>query len=143
MKQSFSADTQPIIRDLQDRDFTISDDNPAVVRGEATAFVGVDAPFEVVPLASDRPLTIISAISTAVDSGNVPVLAVDENCEHTVREFFSPPFGLAGYQNGTRQFYATEGRIQLADGSYACTPTDGPLLWTEAPESESVEPRQL
>ena len=55
MEQSFSVDTQPIIRDLQDRDFTISNDNPAVVRGDATAFVGVDAPLEVVPLASDRP----------------------------------------------------------------------------------------
>ena len=143
MEQSFSVDTQPIIRDLQDRDFTISDDNPAVVRGDATAFVGVDAPLEVVPLANDRPLTIISAISTAVDSGRVPILAVDQDCEHTVREFLSPPFGLVGSQNGTRQFYATEGRIRLADGSYACTPTDGPLSWIEAPESESIEPRQL
>src|SRR6056297_1590033 len=143
MKQSFSADTQPIIRDLQDRDFTISDDNPAVVRGEATAFVGVDAPFEVVPLANDRPLTIISAISTAVDSGRVPILAVDQDCEHTVGVFLSPPFGLAGSQNGTKQFYATEGRIRLADGSYACTPTRGPLSWTEGPESESAGPRHL
>jgi len=143
MEQSFSVDTQLIIRDLQDRDFGVSDDNPAVVRGDATAFVGVDAPLEVVPLANDRPLTIISAISTAVDSGRVPILAVDQDCEHTVREFLSPPFGLVGSQNGTRQFYATEGRIRLADGSYACTPTDGPLSWIEAPESESIEPRQL
>ena len=143
MDQSFSVDTQPIIRDLQGRDFTISDDNPTVARGDATAFVGVDAPLEVVPLANDRPLTVISAISTAVDSGRVPILIVDQDSEHTVGEFLSAPFGLAGSQNGTRQFYATEGRIRLADGSYACTPTDGPLLWTEAPESESTEPRQL
>jgi len=143
MDQSFSVDTQPIIRDLQDRDFTISDDNPAVVRGDATAFVGVDAPLEVVPLANDRPLTIISAISTAVDSGRVPILAVDQDCHDTVCEFLSPPFGLAGSQNGTRQFYATEGRIRLADGSYACVPTNEALSWTEAPESESAEPRQL
>ena len=143
MDQSFSVDTQPIIRDLQDRDFTISDDNPAVVRGDATAFVGVDAPLEVVPLANNRPLTIISAISTAVDSGRVPILAVDQDCEHTVRKFLSPPFGLAGSQNGTKQFYATEGRIRLADGSYACTPTRGPLSWTEGPESESAGPRHL
>ena len=134
---------QPIIRDLQDRDFTVSDDNPTVVRGDATAFVGVDAPLEVVPLANDRPLTIISAISNAVDSGRVPILAVDQDCEHTVAEFLSPPFGLAGSQNGTKQFYATEGRIRLADGSYACTPTAGPLSWTEGPTSESAEPRQL
>lgn len=143
MEQSFSVDTQPIIRDLQDRDFTVSNDNPAVVRGDATAFVGVDAPLEVVPLASDRPLTIISAISTAVDSGYVPVLVVNQDCHDTVREFLSTPFGLAGSQNGTRRFYATEGRIQLADGSYACVPTDGPLSWTEGPEIESAEPRQL
>ena len=143
MEQSFSVDTQPIIRDLQNRDFAVSDDNPAVVRGDATAFVGIDAPLEIVPLANDRPLTIISAISTAVDSGRVPILAVDEDCNHTVREFLSPPYGLAGSQNGTKQFYATEGRIRLGDGSYACAPTDEPLSWTEAPESESAGPRQL
>jgi hypothetical protein len=143
MEQSFSVDTLPIIRDLQNRDFAVSDDNPAVVRGDATAFVGIDAPLEIVPLANDRPLTIISAIFTAVDSGRVPILAVDHDCEHTVGEFLSAPFGLAGSQNGTRQFYATEGRIRLSDGSYACAPTEKPLSWTEAPESESAEPQQL
>ena len=143
MVESFSVDIAPIIRDLQNRDFAVSDDNPAVVRGDATAFVGVDAPLEVVPLTNDRPLTIISAISTAVDSGHVPILAVEEDCEQTVREFLSPPFGFAGSQNSTRQFYATEGRIRLTDGSYACAPIDGPLSWTEAPTSESAEPRQI
>jgi len=143
MVESFSVDADPVIRDLQDRDFTVSTDNPAVVRGDATAFVGVDAPLEVVPLANDRPLTIISAISTAVDNGNVPVLVVNQDCHDTVREFLSPPFGLAGSQNGTRQFYATEGRIRLADGSYACVPTNEALSWTEGPENESTEPRQL
>jgi|AntDeeMetagen285_2_1112576.scaffolds.fasta_scaffold01316_4 hypothetical protein len=143
MVESFSVNTRPIIRDLQDRDFAVSDDNPAVVRGDATAFVGIDAPLEVVPLANDRPLTVISAISTAVDSGRVPILAVDQDCHDTVREFLSTPFGLAGLQNGTKRFYATEGRIQLADGSYACVPTGGPLSWTEGPERESAEPRQL
>ena len=143
MKQSFSVDTQPIIRDLQDRDFTVSDDNPTVVQGDATAFVGIDAPLEVVPLANDRPLTIISAISTAVDSGHVPILAVDPDYEHTVGEFLSAPFGLSGSQNGTKQFYATEGRIRLSDGSYGCVPTDEALSWTEAPKSESAEPRHL
>ena len=143
MEQSFSVDTQPIIRDLQNRDFAVSDDNPTVVQGDATAFVGINAPLEIVPLTNDRPLTIISAISTAVDGGHVPILAVDRDCEHTVREFLSAPFGLAGSQNGTRQCYATEGRIRLADGSYACVPTDEPLSWTEASEGESAEPRQL
>ena len=143
MEHSFSVGTESIIQDLQDRDFTVSDDNPAVVRGDAIAFVGVDAPLEVVPLANNRPLTIISTISTTVDSGRVPILVVEEDCEHTVREFLSPPFALAGSQNGARQFYATEGRIQLSDGSYACTPTDSPLMWTEVAESASAEPRQL
>ena len=143
MVESFSVDIAPIIRDLQNRDFAVSDDNPAVVRGDATAFVGVDAPLEVVPLTNDRPLTIISAISTAVDSGHVPILAVEEDCEQTVREFLSPPFGFAGSQNSTRQFYATEGRIRLTDGSYACVSTGGPLSWTEDPKSESTKPRQL
>ena len=143
MEQSFSVDTDPVIQDLQDRDFTVSDDNPTVVRGDATAFVGIDAPLEVVPLANDRPLTIISAMSTAVDSGRVPILAVDQDYGHTVAEFLSAPFGLAGSQNGTRQFYATEGRIRLADGSYACAPSEKSLSWTEALESESAEPQQL
>ena len=143
MKHSFSVDTEPIIQDLLDRGFTVSDDNPTVVRGDATAFAGVDAPLEVVPVANDRPLSIISAISTAVNNGHLPILTVDQDCGDTVREFLTPPFGLAGSQNDTRQFYATEGRIQLSDGSYACAPTDGPLSWTEAPTSESAEPRQI
>jgi len=143
MEYSFSVDIEPIIQDLQDHDFTVSDDNSAVVRGGATRFAGIDAPLEVVRLANDRPLTIISAISTAVDNGHVPILAVDQDCGNTVREFLSAPFGFAESQNGRRQFYATEGRIQLTDGSYACTPTDGPLSWTEAPASVSTKPRQL
>ena len=143
MEHSFSIDTEPIMQDLQDRGFTVCDDSPAVVRGDATGFAGIDAPLEVVRLANGRPLTIISAISTAVDSGHVPILAADQDCGDTVREFLSSPFGLAGSQNGTRRFYATEGRIQLADGSYACTPTDAPLMWTEVAESASAEPRQL
>ncbi len=143
MEHSFSVDTEPIIQDLRDRGFTVSDDNPTVVRGDATAFVGVDTPLEVVPLANDRPLTIISAISTAVDNGHVPILAADQDCENSVREFLSAPFGLAGSQNSSRQFYATDGRIRLSDGSYACAPTDGPLSWTENPTGESVDPRQL
>lgn len=143
MEHSFSIDTEPIIQNLQDRGFTVSDDNHAVVLGDATAFVGVDAPLEVVPVANDRPLTIISAISTAVDSEHVPILAADQDYSDTIREFLSAPFGLAGSQNGRRRFYATEGRIQLADGSYACAPTDTPLMWTEVAESASAEPRQL
>ncbi len=143
MVQLFSVDTVPVIQDLQERDFAVSDDLPAVVRGDATAFVGVDAPLEVVPVTNDRPLTIISAISTAVDSGRVPILAADQDCSDTVREFLSPPFGLAGSQNGTRQFYATEGRIRVADGSYACAPTDASLRWTKVADSASAEPRQL
>jgi len=59
MEHSFSVDTEPIIQDLQDRDFTVSDDNPAVVLGDATSFVDADAPLEVVPLTNDRPLTIM------------------------------------------------------------------------------------
>jgi len=143
MVELLSVDTEPVIQNLQDRDFTVSDDNPAVVLGDATAFAGVDAPLEVVPLANDRPLTIISAISTAVDSGRVPILTVDQDCSDTVREFLLPPFGLSGSQNGTRQFYATEGRIRLADGSYACAPAGGHLSWTEAPTNASAEPRKL
>ena len=143
MVESFSVDTGPVIQDLQDRDFTVSDDTPPVVRGNAAKFVGADAPLELVPLANDRPLTIISAISTAVDRGRVPILAVEQDCEYTVREFLSPPFGLAGTQNDTRQFYATEGRIQLADGSYACVPASGPLSWTDVPTRESAGPRRL
>ena len=143
MEHSFSIDTEPIMQDLQGRGFTVSDDNSAVVLGDATAFVGVDAPLEVVPVANDRPLTIISAISTAVDSGHVPILAADQDYSDTVREFLSPPFGLAGSQNGARQFYATEGRVQLSDGSYSCAPTDASLMWTEVADSASVEPRQL
>ena len=143
MQQSFPVDTHPIIQDLQDRDFVVDDDNPAVVRGDVTAFVGVDAPLEIVPVSNARPLTIISGISNAVDSGHVPILVVNQDCCDTVTEFLSSPFGLSGSQNGTRQFYATEGRIQLTDGSYACTDASEPLSWTEAPESESVEPRQL
>ena len=143
MGHSFSVDTEPIIQDLLDCGFTVSDDNPTVVRGDATAFTGVDAPLEVLPVANDRPLTIISAISTAVDSGHVPILAADQDCSDTVREFLSAPFGLIGSQNERRRFYSTEGRIRLADGSYACTPTDAPLMWTEVAESTSAEPRQL
>ena len=89
MEHSYSVDTELIIRDLEDRDFTVSDNNPAVVLGDATAFVGVDAPLEIVPLANDRPLTIISAISSAVDNGHVPILAADHDCSDTVREFLS------------------------------------------------------
>ena len=111
MQQSFPVDTHPIIQDLQDRDFVVDDDNPAVVRGDVTAFVGVDAPLEIVPVGNARPLTIISAISNAVDSGHVPLLVVNQDCYDTVTEFLSSPFGLSGSQNGTRQFYATEGRI--------------------------------
>ena len=59
MQQSVPVDTHPILQDLQDRDFDVSDDNPAVVRGDATAFVGVDAPLEIVPVTNARPLTII------------------------------------------------------------------------------------
>jgi len=70
-------------------------------------------------------------------------LAADQDCGDTVREFLSAPFGLAGSQNGTRQFYATEGRIQLSDGSYACAPTDASLAWTEVADSASEDPRQL
>jgi len=143
MEHSFSVEVEPIIQDFQDRDFTVSGDNPAVVRGDATAFVGADAPLEIVPVANDRPLTIISAISTAVDSGHVPILAADQDCGDTLREFLSAPFGLAGSQNGARQFYATEGRIRLADGSYACTATDASLTWTEVADNASAEPRQL
>ncbi len=143
MQQSFPVDTHPIIQDLQDGDFVADDDNPAVVRGDATAFVGVDAPLEIVPVGNARPLTIISAISNAVDSGHVPLLVVNQDCCDTVTEFLSSPFGLSGSQNGTRQFYATEGRIQLTDGSYACTDASEPLSWTETPESESGESRQL
>ncbi len=143
MEYSFSVDAKPIIQDLQDRDFTVSDDNPAVVQGDATAFVGVEAPLEVVPPANDRPLTIISAISNAVDNGHVPILVADQDCGDTVREFLSPPFALAGSQNSSRQFYATEGRIRLSDGSYACAPTDASLTWTEVADSASAEPRQL
>ncbi len=143
MEQSFSVGIQPIVQDLQDRDFVVDDDNSAVVRGDATAFVGVDAPLEIVPIANARPLTIISAISNAVDSGHVPLLVVNQDCYDTVTEFLSSPFGLSESQNDTRQFYATEGRIQLPDGSYACTDASEPLSWTEAPESESGEARQL
>ena len=143
MQQSFPVDTHPIIQDLQDRDFVVDDDNPAVVRGDVTAFVGVDAPLEIVPVSNARPLTIISGISNAVDSGHVPLLVVNQDCYDTVTEFLSPPFGLSGSQNGARQFYATEGRIQLTDGSYACTDASEPLSWTEAPESESGKARQL
>jgi len=143
MEHSYSVDTELIIRDLEDRDFTVSDNNPAVVLGDATAFVGVDAPLEIVPLANDRPLTIISAISSAVDNGHVPILAADHDCSDTVREFLSAPFGLTKSQNERRRFYATEGRIQLADGSYACSPTDASFAWTEVAESASAEPRQL
>jgi hypothetical protein len=143
MEKSFSVDIQPIIRDLQDRDFTVSDDNSVVVRGDATAFVGIDAPLEVVPVANGRPLTVISAVSNTVESGHVPILVANQDCRETVSKFLSSPFGLVGAQNDTRQFYATEGRIRLTDGSYACAATDEPLQWTEAPESESAESRQL
>jgi len=143
MQQSFPVDTHPILQDLQDRGFVVDDDNPAVVRGDATAFVDVDAPLEIVPVSNARPLTIISAISIAVDSGHVPLLLPSQDCYDTVTEFLSSPFGVAGSQSGARQFYATEGRIQLTDGSYACTDASEPLSWTEAPESESGESRQL
>ncbi len=143
MQQSFPVDIHPLLQDLQDRGFTVSSNTSTVVRGDTAAFVGVDAPLELIPVANNRPLTIISAVSIAVDSGHVPLLVVNQNISDTVTEFLSPPFGLSGSQNGARQFYATEGRIQLTDGSYACTDASEPLSWTEAPESESGKARQL
>jgi len=143
MQHLVPVDTQPIIQDLQKRGFAVSDETPTVVRGDVTAFVGVDAPLEIVPVTNARPLTIISAISNTVDGGHVPLLLASQDCCDTVTEFLSPPFGLAGSHNGARQFYTTEGRIQLTDGSYACTNASETLSWTEVSESESAEPRQL
>ncbi|WP_436901853.1 hypothetical protein [Halovenus halobia] len=141
MTTTASTRLERVQRDLRDRGFSFETAaRPTVARDGPADFAGVDAPLDLRPLASDRPLEIISAVANAAHDGRVPVLVVDDHDYDTVQEFLSPPFALAGNEDGVGQFYTIEDRIQLTDDSFACVASPGELSWSEAPDAGSDSP---
>lgn len=144
MTASLSVRRQRVADDLQDRGFAVETEGPApVASGGPTDLAGVDAPLEVLSLTDDSPLTVISAVTNAAHEGNVPVLVVDDHDAEGVRELLTPPFALAGPENGTRQFYTVEDRIQLTDNTFACVAESGELAWREATAEADSPPLEL
>jgi len=136
-----TVDTDPVKRDLRTRGFCVDDGQPTVAHGGSMGMIEPDTPLEVVPTANSRPLTVISAIANAVDSGRAPLLVVDNHDRSAVDALLSEPFGLADRRDGFRRFYSIEHRIQLADGSFGCIATDEHLWWTEASSRREESPQ--
>jgi len=136
-----SVDIEPVKQDLRTRGFCVDDGQPTVARGGSMEMIEPDAPLEVVPTANSRPLTVISAIANAVDSGRVPLLVVDKHDRSAVDALLSEPFALADRRDGFRRFYTIEHRIQLADDSFGCIATDEHLWWTEASSRQEESPQ--
>lgn len=144
MTGSPSARRQRVADNLRDRGFVVNTDGPSpVASGGPTDLTGVDAPLELVSLTDDSPLTVISAVANAAHEGRVPVLVVDDYDSESVRELLAAPFALSGREDGTRQFYTVEDRIQLTDDTFACVATRGHLSWREVDTEADSPPLEL
>jgi len=142
MTHSTAVRIDRVTQDLQDRGFVVeTNGSVTIARAGSTELVGHDAPLEVVSITDGAPLRTISAVANAAHDGRVPVLIVDEHSREAVESLLSAPFALAGQQNGMREFYTVEDRIQLTDDSFACVATDGELSWVEPAESGTESPQ--
>jgi hypothetical protein len=136
-----SVDIDPVKQDLQTRGFCIDNGQSTVARGGSMKLIKIDAPLEVTPVANSRPLTVLSAIANAANSGRVPLLVVDKHDRSAIDALLSEPFALADRRDGVRRFYTIEQRIQLADDSFACVTTDEHLSWTEVSGHRGESPQ--
>jgi hypothetical protein len=136
-----SSRVTAVVDELTDRGFTLEDQGQATVaRGDSTTIAGVDAPLAVVSLSNERPLTVVSTIANAAHDGYVPVLVADRRTASAIGPVLSDPFLCSEERASGRVFVPIEGRIELADGRYACVETEGAFEWYEDATEPTDDP---
>lgn len=99
--------------------------------GDGADPLDVDAPLLVVEPRDGDPLTVISQVANAADSGAVPLLVGHPATVDAAAELLASPFALRADADG-RQFHPIADRIRLTDDTFACVRAEAPPRWREA-----------